>query len=78
MTRAWSERDPGNGPAPTALVTQAWSGNPGDARTGCFPALFVVVQSLSCVQLFVTPWTAARQASPVLHQLLEIAQTHVH
>ena len=23
----------------------------------------VVVQSLSCVQLFVTPWTAARQAS---------------
>ena len=25
--------------------------------------LFVVVQSLSCVLLFVTPWTAARQAS---------------
>jgi len=25
--------------------------------------LFIVVQSLSCVQLFVTPWTAARQAS---------------
>ena len=24
---------------------------------------FVVVQSLSCVQLFVTPWTAAHQAS---------------
>ena len=24
---------------------------------------FVVVQSLSCVQLFVTPWIAARQAS---------------
>ena len=24
---------------------------------------FVVVSSLSCVQLFVTPWTAARQAS---------------
>ena len=24
---------------------------------------FVVVQSLSCVQLFTTPWTAARQAS---------------
>ena len=23
----------------------------------------VVVQSLSCVQLFVTPWTAAHQAS---------------
>ena len=27
-------------------------------------ATFVVVQSLSCVRLFVTPWTAARQASP--------------
>ena len=25
--------------------------------------VFVVVQSLSCVRLFVTPWTAARQAS---------------
>ena len=29
--------------------------------THCFVA--VVVQSLSCVQLFVTPWTTARQAS---------------
>ena len=26
-------------------------------------SLFVVVQALSCVQLFATPWTAARQAS---------------
>ena len=26
-------------------------------------SLFVVVQSLSCVQLFATPWTAAFQAS---------------
>ena len=26
--------------------------------------LVVVVQSFSCVQLFVTPWTVARQASP--------------
>ena len=25
--------------------------------------VFVVVHLLSCVQLFVTPWTAARQAS---------------
>ena len=25
--------------------------------------IFVVVESISCVQLFVTPWTAARQAS---------------
>ena len=26
--------------------------------------VIVVVQSLSCVRLFVTPWTAAHQASP--------------
>ena len=32
------------------------------------------VQSLSCVWLFVTPWTGF----PVHHQLLEFAQTHVH
>ena len=25
--------------------------------------IFIVVESISCVQLFVTPWTAARQAS---------------
>ena len=35
------------------------------------------VQLLSRVQLFVTPWTAAHQAS-IHHQLLELAQTHVH
>ena len=38
----------------------------------------VVVQSLSCVWLFVTPWTAVRQGFPVLHYLLKFAQTHVH
>ena len=38
---------------------------------------FVVVQSLSCVQLFATPWTAACQASlPSLSQ--EFSSTHVH
>ena len=31
----------------------------------------IVVQSLSYVQLLVTPWTAARQASPVFHYLWE-------
>ena len=36
----------------------------------------VVVQSLSCVQLFVTSWTET-QGLPVLHQLPEFAQTHV-
>ena len=34
------------------------------------------VQLLSRVQLFVTPWTAAQQASH--HQLPEFTQTHVH
>uniref|UniRef100_A0AC11DXI9 MNAT1 component of CDK activating kinase n=1 Tax=Ovis aries TaxID=9940 RepID=A0AC11DXI9_SHEEP len=35
-------------------------------------------ESLSCVQRFATPWTAACQASLSIHQLLEPAQTHVH
>ena len=41
-------------------------------------AQFNSVQWLSRVQLFVTPWTAARQASPSITQLLEFTQTHVH
>ena len=36
------------------------------------------VQSLSSVQLFVTPWTAAHQASLSITKLPELAQTHVH
>ena len=36
---------------------------------------FSSVQSLSCVQLFVTPWTPGL---PVYHQLPEFTQTHVH
>ena len=36
----------------------------------------VVVQLLSHVLIFVTPWTAARQAS--LPYLPEFAQTHVY
>ena len=40
---------------------------------------FSSVQSLSCVQLFATPWTATCQAFfPVPYQLPELAQTHVH
>ena len=41
----------------------------------------IVVQSLSCVRLSVTPWTAAPCPSPgfpVHHQLPELAQTHAH
>ena len=43
-----------------------------------FDLYFVVVQSLSHVRLFETPWTAAHQASFVHHQLPEFTQTHVH
>ena len=35
---------------------------------------FIVVQSLSCVQFFVTPWTAAQPGFPVLPYLPEFAQ----
>ena len=40
--------------------------------------LIIVVQLLSCVQLFVTLWTSACQASPVPLHLLEFAQIHIH
>ena len=43
-----------------------------------FCVLFVVVQSLSRVWLFVTPWIMARPGSPVLHYLQELAQTHCY
>ena len=39
---------------------------------------FSSVQSLNRVRLFVTPWTAARQASLFHHQLPEFTQTHIH
>ena len=39
---------------------------------------FSSVQSLSCVQLFATPWTAALQASLSITNSRELAQTHVH
>ena len=39
---------------------------------------YIVVQSLSCVQLFATPWTAALQAPLSFSISLEFAQTHVH
>ena len=39
---------------------------------------FQSVQSFSHVQLFATPWTCSTPGFPVHHQLLELAQTHVH
>ena len=41
------------------------------------PSLLVIVQSLSNVRLFATPWTVA-PGLPVPPYLLEFAQTHVH
>ena len=46
--------------------SKALLGLQGEARVSiqpCPPVIDVVVQSLSCVQLFATPWTAALQAS---------------
>ena len=40
--------------------------------------LFVLVQLLSCVWLFVTPEDCSTPGFPVLHYLLEFAQTHAH
>ena len=39
---------------------------------------YQVVQSLSCIQLFVTSWTYSVPSFPVLHHLPEFAQTHIH
>ena len=45
-----------------------------------FHLYVTVVQSLSRVRLFATPWTVALDGYrlPVLHYLLELAQIHVH
>ena len=43
---------------------------------GALAFFVVVVELLSRVQLFVTPWIAARQI--VFHYLPEFAPTHVH
>ena len=37
--------------------------------------VIIVVELLSCVRLFVTPWTGTD--FPALHYLLELAQTHI-
>ena len=39
---------------------------------------FSTVQSLSCVRLFVTPWTAALQASLSITNSRSLSKTHVH
>ena len=48
------------------------------AHTTSSAVQFSSVQSLSRVLLFVTPWTAACQASLSITNSLEFTQTHVH
>ena len=44
-----------------------------------FPLDLFVVQSLSNIWLFATPWTVCSMPGfPVLHHLLDLAQTHVY
>ena len=40
--------------------------------------IFIVVQSLSCVLILCDPMDCSMPGFPVLHYLLEFAQTHVH
>ena len=40
--------------------------------------VIIVVQLLSHIQLFAPSWTAAHQASLILHYLPELFQAHVH
>ena len=59
------------------LLMKVWSGD----QQGCYHLESGSVQLLSCVWLFVTPWTARGPVTPGLpvhHQLLELTQTHVH
>ena len=41
-------------------------------------SIIIVIQSPSCVQLFVTPMDCSTPDLPVFHYLLEFAQVHVH
>ena len=59
MTLQYSGRLMGRGPS-----GRRWESASGGAQfLTSAPATVAVVQSLSCVRLFATPWTAARQAS---------------
>ena len=53
--------------------------NPSSGCGSVYPliAFVVVVQSLSCIQIFATPWSAAGQAS-LSFTISEFAQIHVH
>ena len=47
-------------------------------RSCCLVGMVRSIQSLSYVWLFVTPWTAAFQASLSIISSWELAQTHIH
>ena len=51
--------------------------SPGTPGIWSWIILCYSVQSLSCVRLFATPWTAACQASLSITNS-ELTQTHVH
>ena len=53
-------------------VTQSWQ------CSACEQWNAVGAQSLSRVWLFAMPWNGSTPGFPVLHHLLEFAQTHVH
>ena len=56
-TRVFRARHPHVG---ISEVTQGEQGGRGSRKATEDPRYLMVVQSLNCVQLFVTPWTAAR------------------
>ena len=47
-------------------------------QSGQLEREFVVVELLSHIQLFATPWTAAEPGFPALHYFPQHAQSHVH
>ena len=74
-----SIKDPGwKDPLEEEMATQyPCLGNPMDR--GAWWAKFSSIQSLSCVQLFMTPWMdCSMPGFPVLYHLMKLAQIHVH
>ena len=62
-----------------ALRNESAESQPLDHQGFSFLFLCFQFSSISCVQLFVNPWTVCSTPGfPVHHQPLEFAQTHVH
>ena len=60
------------------LHTSSYKISSGDVIHSVVTTVNNSVQSLHCVRLFATPWTAARQASLSIINSQSFAQTHVH